>query len=110
MILVVGNLDGWERQGRGVPDLAGFRFARFEDLDAALLDSVRPDMVLSALVTDGHDAVDVARRLAELGFKGRYRALAAALPNLHSVIDEVHEAAPGLDFDLFLISPEGPPL
>jgi len=109
MILVVGDLDGWERQGRAVPDLDGFRFVRFEELDAALLGAVTPDMVLSALVSDGHDAVDVARRLLELGYRGRYRALAPALPNMDSVVEEVHEAAPGLDFDLFLIGPEVTP-
>ncbi|TNC71949.1 hypothetical protein [Rubellimicrobium roseum] len=105
MILVIGNLDAWERHGRRAPDLDGFRFARFDEIDAGLLAEVAPGMVLSWLVDDGHDAVDIARRLAELGFAGRYRALAPDLPNVAAIVEEVREVAPDLDFDLFRVSP-----
>lgn len=103
MILVIGNLDRWKREGRPAPELEGFRFATFEALDAALLASARPDMILSPLVGDGFDALEVARRLVELGFRGKYRALAGDVPNPDAVREEVREAAPDLDFDVFLL-------
>lgn len=103
MILVIGNLSTWEREGRPAPTLEGFRFTHFEGLDLGLLAEVRPDMVLSTLVGDGFDAIDVARRLRELGYRGRYRALAHALPNEEAVRAEIEEAAPELDFDLVVL-------
>lgn len=106
MILVIGNLLNWTRDGRPVPDLDGFRFAPFRALDANLLRAVDPPVVLSALVGDDHDAMDVARRLAELGYRGRYRALAARLPNPDVVRREVRSAAPTIDFDLMLLGGE----
>jgi hypothetical protein len=110
MILVIGNLLSWEREGRPVPSLDGFRFTSFADLDEHLLNGLKPEVVLSALMGESFDAVDVARRLAELGFTGRYRALTNMLPNADAVRDEVREVAPDLDFDLFVIRPAADPL
>jgi hypothetical protein len=104
MILVIGNLRSWALAGRPVPLLDGFRFASFEDLSAALLEETRPHLVLSALMGESFDAVDLARRLAELGFAGRYRALTNPLPRPEDVREEVRAAAPGLDFDLFVLN------
>lgn len=110
MILVIGDLESWEREGRPVPRMEGFRFARFPELTAPLLAETKPDMVLSALVGDEFDAMEVARRLVEFGFQGRYRALTDDLPDAGAVRAEIQEIAPNLDFDLFLIRPTlGPP-
>lgn len=102
MILVVGELSA---TGRGAAATAAedFRFVAFADLTAAVLDEVRPGMVLSSLVSKGYDAVDVARSLARLGFTGLYRALSPPLPDPRAVRDEVRGAAPGLDFDLIIV-------
>lgn len=104
MILVIGplRLTG----GEGPPALRrdGYRFARFADLDAALLRDTAPAMVVSALIGDRFDAVDLARRLAELGYAGPYRALSPPLPRPALVKAEVRAAAPDLDFDLVVVS------
>ncbi len=104
MILVIGNLRSWERAGRDIPRIEGFRFAAFDELSADLLRDARPDLVLSALMGESFDALDLARRLDELGFRGRYRALTNPLPRPDDVRDEVRAAAPGLDFDLFVVN------
>lgn len=104
MILVVGNLPSWARAGRALPRLDGFRFVAFADLDAALLAEAAPELVLSPLVDAAFDAVDVARRLGGLGFRGRYLALADRLPNPDAVRAEVRAAAPALDFDLLVVT------
>lgn len=100
-ILVVGNLASWRKAGREIPRLPGFHFSAFDDVTAALLQVTSPDLVLSALMGDGYDAIDLARRLALLDYTGRYRALTSGLPNPRVVLAEVHQVAPGIDFDLF---------
>jgi hypothetical protein len=107
MILVIGNLRSWEREGRPVPELEGFRFVSFSDLREQHLSQPVPEVVLSALMGENFDAIDVARRLAELGFSGRYRALSNAIPNAETIREEVREVAPELDFDLFLLRAGG---
>lgn len=81
----------------GLRDVA---VAELDEIDQALLDAVRPAVVLSHLITDRFDAMEVALRLAAVGWQGRYRALAPALPNLDLVRREVAAAAPALDFDI----------
>ena len=100
-ILVVGNLASWRKAGREIPQLPGFHFAAFDDVTAALLRVTAPDLVLSALMGDDYDVIDLALRLALLDFTGRYRALTSGLPNPRVVLAEVHQVAPGIDFDLF---------
>lgn len=62
-------------------------------------------MVLSPLVADGFDVIDIAIRLAELKYTGRYRAIAEDLPNGNMIRKEVRAHAPDLDFDLLMMSP-----
>jgi hypothetical protein len=100
-VLVVGNLESWQKSGRLVPNLPGFHFAAFKDVTSRLLHEVAPDLVLSALMGDDYDVIELARRLAMLDYLGRYRALTAHLPNPALVLNEVRAAAPQIDFDLF---------
>jgi len=86
------------------PVIAGFHFAAIADLGPGLLAAVQPDLILSPLMAGPHDVIDVARRLTELGFVGRYRALAAALPQPEIILAEVRAIAPALDFDLFIVT------
>lgn len=86
------------------PALAGFHFAAVADLSPSLLAALRPDLILSPLLAGSHDVIDVARRLAELGYAGRYRALADHLPDPAIILTEVRLIAPALDFDLFLVN------
>lgn len=100
-VLVVGNLVSWRKSGRKIPILSGFHFAAFHDVTQQMLQTISPDLVLSALTGDDYDVVELARKLAFLGFCGRYRALTSGLPNPHMVLNEVSAAAPQIDFDLF---------
>jgi hypothetical protein len=110
MILVIGHP---RPGGTGAhPALVqhGYRLACLGELDAGLLGAVQPDMVISALIGDGFDAIDVARRLVQLGYRGPYRALSHPLPRPGLVRAEVRAAAPDLDFDLVVVShgPDAP--
>lgn len=103
VMLVIGNMRSWHRAGRAVPQLDGFHFVGFGDVTDALLRAVAPDVVLSSLMGEDFDALDLARRLGDLGFRGRYRAITSGLPNPHVVRTEVRAAAPDLDFDIFVL-------
>ncbi len=104
MILVIGDLTKWRRENRALPQLADVKFASFGELGPALLDPP-PDMVLSPLSSAEFDAVELGQRLQELGFHGRYRAIAALGTDASLVVEEVRQAAPDLDFDLIVIGP-----
>ena len=103
VILVVCNLQQWRRDGRQVPQMQDFHFTGFAELSRDLIEKVAPDIVLSALMGEDFDALELARCLSELGFRGRFRALTTDLPNPDSVRDDVRSAALGVDFDLFIL-------
>jgi len=99
VILVVGDV----RDPTALPRIPGFHFRPFDAVNRKLLASLAPEVVLSALIGPDFDAIDLARRLGEAGFAGRYRAVTGKLPNARAVVAEVRAVAPGLDFDLFVI-------
>ncbi len=86
------------------PDLV---VLRFHDISAASLALHEPDVILSPLVSDAFDCIDLAHALAEAGFRGRYRAVAAHIPDPALVRREIRACAPGIDFDIILIRPHG---
>lgn len=91
----------------GAVDARGVRFVELEDL-AAALSLEAADVVLSPLVSDAFDCFDVAARLAELGFSGRYRAASGHIPDPGLVRREVRATYPKLDFELVVLDePDG---
>ncbi|MBL4811828.1 MAG: hypothetical protein JKX69_05585 [Rhodobacteraceae bacterium] len=104
-MLVVGDLQRWLGEGRKMPVLPGLRFAGLSELTPALIEEIKPEIVISALMCPAFDALDVAAKLAETGYTGRYRALSETLPNPQVIRAEVRSVAPDLDFDLFQIAP-----
>ena len=72
----------------------------FEGLDRALLDRVRPSLVVCPLFTPRFDAIQVMERLDTLGWRGRLCALSRPLPDPAMVCAEVQAAAPEIAFDL----------
>lgn len=103
IMLVVGGQRNATRTGPMPPQIDGFHFAGFQDVTPELLAECNPDVVLSALMADRFDALDLARRLADAGYRGRYRAMTLALPNPDAVLAEVKAMAPEIDFELFVI-------
>lgn len=101
--LIIGNAVMWRQTGRNMPELDGFGFADFRDLDG-VLENATPSVILSSLTGPGFDAIDIAMKLQILGFKGRYRAIAAAVPKPELVVREVRERAPDVDFGIIRMS------
>lgn len=105
--LVIGNMRRWASEGRLTSSLRDFSFLNFGDLNAETLKEYQPDIILSPLVGDDFDAIEIAQVLSELKFEGRYRVVSDTLPNAGIVKREVAEHADGLDFDVLLM-PQDP--
>lgn len=86
-----------------VPKIPGCHFRPFAEVTPELLSQIDPEVIVSALIAPDFDAIDLARLLHDHGFAGRYRAVAAKLPNRRGVVAEVRAASPGLDFDVFVM-------
>lgn len=99
-MLVIGNLARWKARGRSLPRLDGFHYMAFAELTSARLADISPDVILSALVGDDFDAVEMAMVLQAIGFRGRYRVIARGLPNPQVVRAEISRAAPEVDFNI----------
>lgn len=82
--LLIGGVAGPERSVR-VP---------FVRLDAALLARLGPRHVVCALFAADCDAMIVAERLTELGWRGRLTVVAQALPDRRMVERELQAIAP----------------
>lgn len=107
VMLVVDDHSNWRRSGRHVADISGLHWTDFAHCDAQILVRTQPDVVLSPLFSAQFDAIDLAEKLQDLGYRGRYRALAVGLPKPAIVRREIAAVAPDVDFDIFVIDDEG---
>ena len=67
-----------------------------------------PNLVLSRLVTPEFDALDLARLLAQHGYRGRYLALVDRLPDAKLIRREVAAQSPGINFDVVILDGSSP--
>ncbi|MEM9788296.1 MAG: hypothetical protein AAF801_17495 [Pseudomonadota bacterium] len=103
--LVIGDLQRWSAEGRGFAALQDFHFTDIADLNAELIDRLDTEIILSALVADAFDAVDVAVKLIDLDYRGKYRALADQSVDAPLITKEIRSLSPNLDFDLLVLGP-----
>ncbi|MGH1453716.1 MAG: hypothetical protein ACRBBV_11170 [Paracoccaceae bacterium] len=75
-------------------------FIRFAALRARVLHRFNPVLVLSWLYARDHDAVDVATKLAEAGYQGRYQVITRALPRPGIVKRELQAICPDVQVEL----------
>lgn len=99
VVLAVGDLFSLKVQmdGRRVADAA---FADFADVDAELIRSLRPNLVISAMLARNFDCVDLAERLSTIGFEGSYRLLSHGVPQPELVLHEIRSLFPDLRIEL----------
>lgn len=82
-----------------------FSAARCERLPYALLhaglaSAPWTDVVVSPLVTELFDAMDLAHQLALGGYRGRYMVVTPALPRPDIIRGEIAQLCPGLSVEL----------
>ena len=102
-MLVVGARQGPSlAPPNGMPDDSLY-FATYAEVTPALILRIGPDVVLSTLIGDHFDAIDLAGKLVLANFTDKYRAVTVGLPDPELVRREVLEVAPHIDFDVFQI-------
>lgn len=106
-ILAIGDLRLWRQSFGALPVHQEVHFSSIDDLDEGLLATASPDRVVSPVVTPLFDCIDVAFRIANLSFRGAYRALTRDLPDPRMVRQEVRGLCPDLDFDIVHILDDG---
>ena len=99
--LIVGDVRRWAAVGRDTADFGDFQYTSFSSLTRDVLDKTDPQMVLSPLMTNDFDAIDLARHLHELGYTGCYRVIAPNTAHADIIRADVAAVAPNIDFDIF---------
>lgn len=105
-VLVIGNLGPWLKPDNTLPMIKDSIFCLYTDLTAEFLNKHQPDMILSPIVASQFDIFELAGKLHNLHFSGRFRGICGPLPNLKIIIAEVSEQCPDLDFDLIVVGPD----
>lgn len=103
LLLLVGNRLDWFARETSLPQIAGLVFEDYRALTAERLHRIAPDVVISALVGPGFDALDVALALHLAGYAGCYRAISEQLPRPDVIRREVLAIAPALDFGILTL-------
>lgn len=85
---------------------AGTRIVRipFRALTKPFLVETKAVLVLGPLVSPQLDAMQIAERLGELGFKGTLRVMGPALPNPSLVTREIRSASGSKDITVELVA------
>ena len=98
--LVIGDLARWTAEGRIDASLDAFRFVDISTLSAELASNAQPGVILSPLIANEFDAIDVAMLLVNSRFRGKYIVVTEGVPDPALILSEVKTAAGELDFDL----------
>ncbi len=68
----------------------------FSDISSTLIESLRPSLVLTPLLSRWFDCIELAQRLSECGYSGSLHILADGIPRPQIVLNEVREVCPDL--------------
>lgn len=78
-------------------------FAEIDEVGAELIDTLKPQVVISPLLAHSFDCIDLALILHTLGYRGAYRAMSPLLPSPEVIRREIMSLCPGLSFDLIFV-------
>ncbi|WP_417586214.1 hypothetical protein [Pararhodobacter oceanensis] len=73
-------------------------------LNAAMLDSIRPDAIVGPLISPDWDIVDLAITVSALAYSGNFFVLTQPLPRAELVIREVRAVCPNLTVKLIEVA------
>lgn len=86
----------------------GLRFITLAELTESLFAHFAPKLILAPLISEDFDAIDLAKRLAELKYTGQLRVIAENLPSVDVIRRDVRAQAPDIDFDVLVLPPAQP--
>lgn len=99
------------KSGSGVLDGAVvLSMPRFLSLDADHFISLKPNQILSPLISGNFDITDVAQKLKLLGYQGILRAYVENIPSSNLIRREIAALHPALDFDVIELGKTSMPL
>ncbi|SFR04540.1 hypothetical protein [Poseidonocella sedimentorum] len=99
--IYVGTLPCLRKSGLAAKLRVPLERVGFEDLTPELVTLNCPAVIFAPLFCSEFDAIELAQRLAELGFTGLFRPVCQPLPKPEMVEREIRAMAPGLDVKLY---------
>ena len=78
-------------------------FTHRQFLDDRMLDAVRPDVIVTPLMAQSWDLLDLGTALVRAGYRGRLCALTEPLPRIDLVMNEISRHYPKLAVSLLEI-------
>jgi len=100
VFLVVGDMDSLKLSGLKSPQIDNFHFCAIEQVNQIFIARLKPDVILSSLITKQFDIVDLIDILNTINYCGQVRAISTALPDTQLICSEIQSAYPDIDFDL----------
>lgn len=100
VFLVVGDIDSLKLSGLKLPQIDNFHFCAIEQVNQIFIARLKPDVILSSLITKQFDIVDLIDILNTINYCGQVRAISTALPDTQLICSEIQSAYPAIDFDL----------
>ena len=78
----------------------GVEIAAFRDMSRQVILDIAPRLILSALISKEFDAFELSALLGRIGYVGKYRAIAPALPDKAMIVRDIKCISPTIDFDI----------
>lgn len=100
VILAVGDTMQEDPKALKFPKFEKIFYVGFFDVTSEILDRINPTLILSPLLGNSFDCLELALQLQQLEYRGKYRVVAPKLTNPSMVTREVRNQTPGLDFDI----------
>lgn len=103
--LAVGDVSSWwSRQDGDLADRPA-AFADFSDVTPDLIEALNPEIVVSSVFGRNFDCVDLAQRLSDIGYEGRYRMIGYGMPQPDLVLREIKALFPELRVEMTTPAP-----
>lgn len=99
-ILAVGDTMQSDDNALKFPEFEKISYVGFLDVTSETLDRINPALILSPLLCNSFDCLELALRLQQLGYRGKYRVVAPTLTNPKMVKTEIKSQAPDVDFEI----------
>lgn len=108
VILAVGDQVTGQEDALKFPESNKIYYASFAEVTAERLNDLSPVLVVSPLMCHSFDCLDLATRLQELGFQGKYRVLAPNVTNPKMIRAEIAAQAPQVDVEILTTGHQEP--
>ncbi|MDA5094835.1 hypothetical protein O2N63_12140 [Aliiroseovarius sp. KMU-50] len=100
VILAVGDVVPDTDRTTKFPESEKIQYLKISDINAEVLRWRRPLMIISPLMCNSFDSLELAVKLQELGYTGKFRVLAPNVANPNMILKEIASQAPSIDIEI----------